>query len=56
MDADAKKAPGSPISTHTTATMETIILTARARMAGLPQRRTQRTFSKRNPMPRTVVM
>ena len=47
---------GPPISTHTTATMETIILTARARMAGLSQRRAQRAFSKRKPMPRTVVM
>jgi len=56
MEADAKKAPGMPISTHTTATMETIILTARARMAGLPQQRAQRAFSKRNPIPRTVVM
>ena len=56
MDTDAKNAPGSPISTHTTATMETIILTARARMAGLSQRRAQRAFSKRKPMPRTVVM
>lgn len=35
MEADAKKAPGMPISTHTTATMETIILTARTRIAGL---------------------
>lgn len=35
MEADAKNAPGSPMSTHTTATTETIILTARARMAAL---------------------
>ena len=35
MEADAKNAPGNPMSTHTTATTETIILTARARMAAL---------------------
>ena len=44
MDADAKNAPGSPIRRHTTATTETIILTARARMTSLPQRRSASVF------------
>ena len=35
MATEAKNAPGTPMTTHTTATTDTIILTARARMAPL---------------------
>jgi hypothetical protein len=35
IDTEAKNAPGRPMTTHTTATTETIILTARARMVPL---------------------
>ena len=51
---EAKKAPGTPMMSDTTATTETMIRTARSRMPGSPAQRW--VVSKRKPIPRTVVM